>query len=120
MTEFYKNEPDNDSFQEKYRKKHPCPPEKFEQQVLWQCMHTPSRPLAWLIWLIHQEYFQPDLDLIGELKNTNRFSQVRDIIGFHSVPPPKANFLRQWFKIRMSKSKLLKLAKSVFRVGDAE
>jgi hypothetical protein len=36
-------------------------------------------------------------------------------VAFHSIQPRNKSILRRWFKIRVSKSKLLQLTRSVLR-----
>jgi len=115
-----KNTKIDNGFGGKFCKKHQCQPEDFEKKVLLRCLYVFASPAAWLIWPVSQNFFQEDLDLINELKDITSFGQVRDIVSFYSIQPRKKNLLRQWLNIRMSKAKLLKLARSILRESDKE
>jgi hypothetical protein len=100
----------NDSFMQKYCQKHQCPPEDFAVRVLWHCIHRYRRPLAWLIWLYHADFFQSDLELIEHVKDATTCAKIRDTVKFFSKQPSTSNFLRRVLKVRLSRSQLLKLA----------
>jgi hypothetical protein len=114
------NEINGLSFLERYCKTYQCPAESFEKNVLWRCMPALPRPLAQFIGRVNRNFFRSDMALISELKEATRFSQVRDIISFYTFQSPRQSFVRQLLRLRMSRSKLLKLARSVLRPGEAE
>jgi hypothetical protein len=102
-------------FAAKFCKKYRCQPEEYEKKVLLRCLYALSQPLGRLIWLCNRDFFLEDLDLINELRDIDSFARVRDIVAFHSIQPRNKSILRRWFKIRVSKSKLLQLTRSVLR-----
>jgi hypothetical protein len=108
------------TFVGKYCRRHQCKAEDFEKNLLRRCMYRVSSPLAALLWLFNPEFFRDDLDLIGEVKDTTTFAQVRDIVGFYRSEPGRKSFLRRWLRVRMSKTKLLTVASSLFHRDRAE
>ncbi len=103
-------DPDPDSFLMKYCQRQHCAPEDFAVRVLWHCMHRAQMPLARLIWLFNADFFLSDLDLINQVKDATTSAKVREIVKFFSKEPSYTNFWRRTLKIRISRSKLLKLA----------
>ena len=102
----------------KFCKKHQCAPEDYETKVLMSCIYALAYPAARLVWSVNPGFFKEDLDLIDELRDISSFGQVRDIVSFYSIQPRNKNLLRQWLNIRMSKAKLLKLARTILRESD--
>ena len=110
----------SDSFSSKYCQRFQCPAEDYERDVLWRCMVPLRKPLARLVLLTNQGYFDSDIELITELKHATSFSQVREIINCFSAPPVVESFARRRLKIRMSKAKLLSVANALFHQSAAK
>jgi len=102
--------PEPESFLTRYCQKYHCPPEDFAVTVLWHCMHRLQKPLARLIWLYNADFFHSDLDLINQVKDATNYAKVREIVKFFSKEPSANKFTRRTLKVRISRSKLLKLA----------
>ena len=100
----------NDSFIKKYCQRHQCQPQDFAEKVLWSCIHPMGIPLSRLIWLLNQDFFQSDLDLIAEVKDATSYDKIRETIKFFSKQPSSTSFVRHWMKARLSRGRLLKLA----------
>jgi hypothetical protein len=105
-------------FAAKYCKKRGCKPEDFSKIVLFRCTYPLTTPLARLIWLVSRDFFREDLSLIEEIKDESSFARIRDIVSFHSIQPRKRNLLRKWFRVRLSKNRLLNLARHVLKKDD--
>jgi len=113
MTNAGKSMGEEGSFLAKYCQRYQCAAQDFEKALLWRCLYATGKPLAWVLWQFNHECFQPDLDLIAELKDSTQYTQVRDIVSFYSSQSQKKQYLRRWFRIRLSKTKLLNLAYDV-------
>ena len=100
----------DESFLAKYCQNHHCATEDFAVRVMWQCMHRFRKPLARLIWYFDPEFFLSDLELIQQLRDATTYAKVRETVRFISKQPSPSNIWRRGLKVRVSRSKLLKLA----------
>ena len=104
------------TFAKLFCRSHGCRVEDLEKRVLWYCLYrTSTIPLAWLVWKVDPDYFRADFQMISEIKTATTPAQVREILADHHTEFLKKSFLRQRLKLRVSRTKLISLARAVLR-----
>ena len=92
-----------------------CAPKRFEKHLFWHCLHPRARLAALVIRLFNRGFFHDDDDLITEIKNASSFEEVNHQINSHCLPPIPGGWLRNTGKVRLSKTKIKKLARELFK-----
>ncbi len=104
------------TFARLFCRSHRCRAEDLEVRVLWHCLYRPATlPLAWLVLKFDPDYFHADFQMISEIKAATTHAQVREILADHHTEFLKKSFLRQRLKLRVSRTKLISLARAVLR-----
>ena len=104
------------TFAKLFCRSHRCHAENLEVRVLWHCLyHASSIPLAWLVLKFAPDYFHADFQMISEIKAATTHAQVREILADHHTEFLKKSFLRRRLKLRVSRTKLISLARAVLR-----
>jgi hypothetical protein len=104
----------NATFYDLFCEAYKCLPEDFNEAVLWLCLFPNVVFLARLIWRVNRDYFQPDFELIEQVKTATGPEEVADELNdFHYHHPPTGP-VRGWLKVRISTHRLQGLANRLF------
>ena len=104
------------TFEKLFCRSRSCRAEDLEIKVLWRCLyHSSTLPLAWLVLRFDPDFFRADFQMISEIKEATTHSQVRNILSDHHTEFLKKSFLRNRLKLRVSRTKLISLARAVLR-----
>ena len=91
-------------------------PDALERRVLRRCLYRTSLlPLAWLVRKSDPDFFRADLQMITDIRAATTEAQVREILTDHHTEFLKRGFLRNRLKLRVSRTKLISLARAVLR-----
>ncbi len=93
------------TFAELYCEKHGIPMERYGRSVFNRTLYAHARLLAWLINLVHREYFAPDRDFVEDV---GRLRAYHDFIGSgldFSHHPENRGFLRSVLRVRHASSR---------------
>ncbi|RME93343.1 MAG: hypothetical protein D6766_08385 [Verrucomicrobia bacterium] len=103
------------SFKEAYCERFRCPPEKFVLSVFRRTLYRRARPLAWLLVLFKRDFFRLDIDLINEVGEARSWSDFNAVISNHVQSSQlRSGFLRNGLKLRVSCSRVKRLAERLF------
>ena len=95
---------------------HRCREEDIEERVLWHCLYNSATiPLAWVVLKFDPDFFRADLQMISDIKAATAYVQVREMLADHHTAFLKKSFLRNRLKLRVSRTKLISLARTVLR-----
>jgi hypothetical protein len=101
-------------FQRLFCAKHACPPHKYARRVFWECACPEGRWVIRLLRVIRPGIFQPDFDLIEQIKNVTSFTQFQRTVDCHEVKHVPTGFWRLLLRARLSHERLMHLAETVF------
>jgi hypothetical protein len=108
------------SFFDRFCRAFQCSPDGFNEAVLWHCLSPRAVSLARLLWRLDRGYFQPDFELIGQVKNVTAAEDVRDELDdFYYLHPP-TGFLRKHLHVGISGQRLMELADQLFAAADGQ
>lgn len=108
------SEQERRTFRDRFCAQFHCAPHYFERRVLRQCFHRYAQWPCRFLLNFFPSYFEQDLELIGLLGQTRRFSDCKEQLAIFRAKYKPAGFFRGRLKIRASGRKILRLAKSVF------
>ena len=91
-----------------------CRISHFEKLVFMECVHPEGRDAARLMRLVYPGFFRSDFVLIEEVKYTMSYSEFQRRVDYHAAQTSHEGGLRFLLKVRLSKTRLLKLAQSLF------
>ena len=103
-----------DDFLNLFCEKFGCLQRKFEKRFLLECVHPESRDIARVINLMYPRFFQSDYALIEDIKHTTSFSEFKKLVDYHGAQNNQPGLVRTFLKARLSKSRLLNLARTLF------
>lgn len=91
-----------------------CPPEDFNERVLWLCLFPKTNSFAHWLWQLNRDYFKPEFELIDQIKSLTSAQDIQaELDDFYYHNPPKG-FFRKVLKVRISGDRLLELAEELF------
>jgi len=96
-----------------------CRSGNFEKLVFRECVHPDGRDAARLMRLVYPGFFRSDFILLEDVKYATSFSEFQRRVDYHAAQTSHEGGLRFLLKVRLSKTRLLKLAQSVFASPDA-
>jgi len=96
-----------------------CPEAKFEKLLFQECLYPEGKDLARLLRVFRPGLFAADFELIEGVKHTTSFLELKKQVDFYAAQTSHEGGLRVLFKMRLSKSRLLNLAKSLFAATPA-
>ena len=110
--------PESHTFEYLYCRQSNCSPGQFERKILWKCLHHPlMTPAVRMIFQFRSHVFSLDTNLISLVSKTNNFNDFRNTVqafdGFDRLHPDN-NFFRRTLHLRISRRKLITLARQVF------
>jgi hypothetical protein len=91
-----------------------CDRRKFEKRMFLECVHPEGLALARCLRWIKPGFFATDLELIEQIQHATSFVQVCRLVDYHDAQHLPEGLLRLVFKVRVSKTRLLALAETVF------
>ncbi len=97
------------TFAELYCAQHRCESRWFKPQIFWRTLPWYVVPIAPLLLL--SNHFEPDQQLIATCARATRLDQVAEEIRDHPFYPRNDSWLRQRAKIRISRRRLLDIAR---------
>ena len=101
------------SFCDLFCKAYCCSPQEFDERLFWHCLYPHAVGLARLLWRLNRAYFEPDLELVRQVKFLTRADEVvLEIEGFRLHR--RAGLLRGLLKVRISGRRLLDTANRIF------
>ena len=106
------------SFSSLYCEKFHCLPEKFEEDLLWRCLHPRSLSVARMIWPVYRGYFLPDIHLINEVKDLTGVDEVVSEISGVRHQLPVRGVIRGFLRVRISGQRLVDLANELFKQAE--
>jgi hypothetical protein len=92
-----------------------CAPEDFEERVFWHCLHARGVFWARLLWRLNRGLFDPDFDLIRQVKTQKDLAGVKSELVYFRDRHPPAGLFRGRLRVRLSGERLLDLAGELFR-----
>lgn len=102
------------NFKNAFCMKYVIPPERYEREVFWRCVHERGAVLARVIFAVYPAFFRRDLMLIQEIARAVRLDQVKDALQqFHKETQNSGGFLRRKLKVRVSGERVLRLGAEV-------
>ena len=110
--------PESHSFEQIYCRQNNCSPDQFELKVFCRCLHHPLlTPAVWAIFQFRSQVFRLDTSLISLVSKTSNIEDFRNTVqaydGFDRLHPDN-NFFRRTLHLRISRRKLITLARQVF------
>jgi hypothetical protein len=102
------------SFSDLFCEAHKCSPVEFPARVFWRCLYPQATPLTHLVWHLNRAYFQPDLELIEQMRNLTNLAEVRLELNRFRYYHRSTGILRGILKLRISGQRLLNLADELF------
>lgn len=106
------------TFSSLYCEKFHCPPEKFEEEVLWRCLQPRSALIARLLWKWVPDFYQPDFDLISEIKDLTAVDDLSSEIGVVRYHQPVRGMIRGRLRVRVSGQRLVDLGDELFKSAE--
>lgn len=91
-----------------------CPESEFARRVFWRCLPPHAVPVAFLLGGWRGDYFSLDRELIQAAGRAANLRQVREEITDYFLQRENARWLRRRGLVRVSTSRLQKLAKRHF------
>ena len=88
-------------------------PNQFENEVFQRCLYGKARVLRPLLQIYNRNFFGADRDFvrrIGKIRRREELTRELDEFYYH---PKNGNWLRRWFKLRISCRKVVALVKEV-------
>jgi len=86
----------------------------FGATVFRLCVCPQGTPLARLIWYLRRAYFQPDFELIEQVRNLTSSTEVRLELNRVRYYHPATGLFRGFLRVRISGQRLLNLADGLF------
>ena len=99
------------TLEEKFCAKHGCTPADFPRRVFWRCLHRHALPLAPFIMLFNRHYFEPDRELISDIRRAIKMNQVWEEVREFFLSPRHQGWLRKRANVRVSAHRVINLAR---------
>jgi hypothetical protein len=100
------------SFEALFCERHACDTAAFRRRVFWRSLHRRVLPLAPLLMLAG--YFEQDRQFIAAAGRARSLSDLRDEIDAYHSHPDNRGFLRRFLRVRISTTRLRRLALGYF------
>ena len=109
---------DGPDFFSRFCEKFDCNSRAFKKRVFVECIPPRGVLMARVIRLLNPGLFKADFDLIEKIKHAASFDELKRAVDFHGAQNAPKGVIRLVLKVRVSKHRLLDLAKRLFRPPD--
>jgi hypothetical protein len=99
------------TFEQIYSEANKCAPAEFSRRVFWECLHRRALPLAPFLLVLNRRYFEPDRQLIADVRRAERMEQVWEAVREYFADPRHTGWLRRKAEVRLSGRRLIRLAR---------
>jgi hypothetical protein len=99
------------TLEELYCEANKCTPEEFSGKVFWQCLYRHAWPFVPFLMLLNSKYFDADKEMIREIRNARKMSQVWEEVRAYFVNPRHVGWMRRRANIRLSARRVINLAR---------
>jgi len=107
------------TFEELFCEANKCTPAQFPRRLFWKCLHWHAVPFAPLILLFNPKYFEPDWQLISDVRRTEKMNQVWEEVRQYFVSSSHRAWMRRRGNFRLSARRLINLARDYLPASGA-